>query len=85
MIRVEIPFHLRTLARVSGEIKVRIEGKPTIGSLLDAFVLLLVRALPQAAFRCSRRHGNGQANAQQARRECPATPERQQPQQHEWR
>lgn len=36
MIRVEIPFHLRTLARVSGEIKVRIEGKPTIGSLLDA-------------------------------------------------
>ncbi len=36
MIRVEIPFHLRTLARVSGEITVRIEGKPTIGSLLDA-------------------------------------------------
>lgn len=37
MIRVEIPFHLRTLARVSGEVQVDVDGRPaTIGAVLDA-------------------------------------------------
>jgi hypothetical protein len=35
-IRVELPQHLRTLARVRGEVIVEVPGQPTIGSLLDA-------------------------------------------------
>jgi molybdopterin synthase sulfur carrier subunit len=35
-VRVELPQHLRTLARVSGEVVVEVPGQPTIGSLLDA-------------------------------------------------
>jgi sulfur-carrier protein len=36
MIRVELPFHLRTLARVDGEVVVEIEGPVTQRSVLDA-------------------------------------------------
>ncbi len=36
MIRVVIPFHLRTLARVEGELLFEMEGRPTIGTVLDA-------------------------------------------------
>jgi sulfur-carrier protein len=36
MIRVLLPFHLRTLARVDGEVKLELEGEATLRSLLDA-------------------------------------------------
>jgi hypothetical protein len=36
MIRVVLPAHLRTLACVSGELELRIEGRATQRSLLDA-------------------------------------------------
>lgn len=36
MIRVELPAHLRTLARVAGEVKVNVEGQVTQRSVLDA-------------------------------------------------
>ncbi len=36
MIRVELPAHLRRLANVEGEVRVDIEGRATIGSVLDA-------------------------------------------------
>ena len=36
MIRVELPSHLRTLAKVSGEVKLEIEGAVTLRSVLDA-------------------------------------------------
>ena len=36
MIRVVLPAHLRTLARVDREVKLEIEGQPTLGSALDA-------------------------------------------------
>jgi sulfur-carrier protein len=35
-IRVELPFHLRTLAQVKGEITVPVEGPVTVASVLDA-------------------------------------------------
>jgi hypothetical protein len=35
-IRVAMPYHLRTLARVEGDVTVEIEGTPTIRSVLDA-------------------------------------------------
>jgi hypothetical protein len=35
-IRVVLPQHLRTLARVNGEVKVEVPGAPTQRSLLDA-------------------------------------------------
>jgi hypothetical protein len=35
-IRVELPFHLRNLARVTGQIQVQLEGTATVGALLDA-------------------------------------------------
>jgi sulfur-carrier protein len=35
-IRVELPFHLRTLAQVKGEITVPVDGAVTVGSVLDA-------------------------------------------------
>ena len=36
MIRVELPFHLRTLAGITGsEVSVEVEGEPTIASVLD--------------------------------------------------
>jgi len=36
MIRVILPFHLRTLARVDGEVELEVEGPVTQRSVLDA-------------------------------------------------
>ena len=36
MIRVVLPHHLRTLARVGKEVEVQVEGPTTLGSVLDA-------------------------------------------------
>ncbi len=36
MIRVVLPYHLRTLARVDGEVQLEIEGPATVRSVLDA-------------------------------------------------
>jgi sulfur-carrier protein len=36
MIRVVLPFHLRTLAQVEAEVKLEVEGQPTQRSVLDA-------------------------------------------------
>jgi len=36
MIRVALPHHLRKLARVAGEVELRVEGEATLGSVLDA-------------------------------------------------
>ena len=36
MIRVELPAHLRTLAKVSGEVTLNVEGQVTTTSVLDA-------------------------------------------------
>lgn len=36
MIRVELPAHLRTLAKVNGEVTVSVDGQVTIASVLDA-------------------------------------------------
>lgn len=35
-VRVELPFHLRTLARVGQEVTVRVDGPVTIGAVIDA-------------------------------------------------
>jgi molybdopterin synthase sulfur carrier subunit len=36
MIRVVLPYHLRTLARVDGEVQLEVEGPTTLRSVLDA-------------------------------------------------
>jgi hypothetical protein len=36
MIRVVLPHHLRTLARVDGEVKIEVEGEATPRAVLDA-------------------------------------------------
>ena len=36
MIRVVLPTHLRTLARVDGEVALSVDGRPTRGAVLDA-------------------------------------------------
>jgi molybdopterin converting factor small subunit len=36
VIRVELPAHLRILAHVAGEVQLPVEGKATLGSVLDA-------------------------------------------------
>lgn len=36
MIRVELPFHLRTLASVQGEVRVEVDGPVTLKGVLDA-------------------------------------------------
>lgn len=36
MIRVTLPYHLRTLARMSGEVELVLDGQVTLGSVLDA-------------------------------------------------
>ncbi len=36
MIRVALPYHLRNLARVDGEVELGVEGPVTLGSVLDA-------------------------------------------------
>jgi len=35
-VRVELPYHLRTLARVGQEVTVRVAGPVTIGAVIDA-------------------------------------------------
>jgi molybdopterin synthase sulfur carrier subunit len=35
MIRVVLPYHLRMLARVNGEVHLTIEGPPSVRSILD--------------------------------------------------
>lgn len=35
MIRVALPFHLRNLARVEGEVQLNVPGAPTVASVLD--------------------------------------------------
>lgn len=35
MIRVVLPYHLRNLARVNGEVQLHIEGEVTLGAVLD--------------------------------------------------
>jgi molybdopterin converting factor small subunit len=35
-IRVELPAHLRALARVTGEVRVEVGGPATLGAVLDA-------------------------------------------------
>ena len=36
MVRVVIPFHLRTLARVQGEVQLEVEGPVSVRAILDA-------------------------------------------------
>lgn len=36
MIRIELPAHLRTLARVNGDVQVDVAGPATLGAVLDA-------------------------------------------------
>ena len=36
MIRVELPAHLRTLAKINGEVTLDVEGQATVSSVLDA-------------------------------------------------
>ena len=36
MIRVALPYHLRALARVDGEVELEVTGPPTIPAVLDA-------------------------------------------------
>jgi sulfur-carrier protein len=36
MIRVVLPYHLRTLARVDGEVQLEVEASATLRSVLDA-------------------------------------------------
>lgn len=36
MIQVVLPFHLRNLARVHGDVQIEIQGPATIGAVLDA-------------------------------------------------
>ena len=35
-VRVRLPYHLRTLAKIDGEVTVQVDGAPTIRSVLDA-------------------------------------------------
>jgi molybdopterin converting factor small subunit len=36
MIRVQLPAHLRTLARIDDEVLLELSGEPTLGAVLDA-------------------------------------------------
>jgi sulfur-carrier protein len=36
MIRVTLPYHLQTLAKVNDEVELAIDGRATLGSVLDA-------------------------------------------------
>ena len=36
MIRVVLPYHLRTLAQIQGEVRLDLESPPTLRSVLDA-------------------------------------------------
>ena len=51
MIRVTLPFHLRTIAQVAGEVVVCVEGPVTQRSVLDARELAEVRRQDDADHR----------------------------------
>ena len=36
MIRIELPYHLRTLAQITGEVTLELDGTATLGAVLDA-------------------------------------------------
>ena len=36
MIRVELPYHLRNLAQVDGEVQIEVQGEVTLRAVLDA-------------------------------------------------
>lgn len=36
MIRVVLPYHLRTLARVEGEVRLELDGPESLGAVIDA-------------------------------------------------
>jgi len=36
VIRIALPFHLRNLAKVTGDVELEIEGRATLNSVLDA-------------------------------------------------
>jgi hypothetical protein len=36
MIRVELPYHLRNLAKIDGQVQLEVQGPATVGSVLDA-------------------------------------------------
>ena len=36
MIRVELPYHLRNLAKIDGQVQLEVQGAATINSVLDA-------------------------------------------------
>jgi sulfur-carrier protein len=36
MIRIELPYHLRTLAQITGEVALELDGAATLGAVLDA-------------------------------------------------
>lgn len=36
VIVVRLPAHLRTLAQVSGDVRLQVDGEPTVGAVLDA-------------------------------------------------
>ena len=36
MIRLELPYHLRTLAKINGEVQLDLEGHATLRTVLDA-------------------------------------------------
>ena len=55
MIRVVLPFHLRTLAKVDGEVTLEVEGPVTQRSVLDA-----LEARYPALKGTIRDHGSGQ-------------------------
>ena len=55
MIRVALPYHLRTLAKVDDEVQLDVDGQPTLRSVLDA----LERSYPMLRGTI-RDHGTGQ-------------------------
>jgi molybdopterin converting factor small subunit len=58
MIRVVLPAHLRTLARVNGEVKLQVDGQVTQASVLDA-----LEATYPMLRGTIRHHHNGQRRA----------------------
>jgi hypothetical protein len=36
MIRVELPYHLRMLGKITGDVELEVDGPVTLGSVLDA-------------------------------------------------
>ena len=57
MIRVELPAHLRTLARIGGEVSVVVEGPVTQRAVLDALeqAYPVLRRTNRRMRRCLRR------------------------------